>query len=64
MSEFIFSVVTAVFTVGGLIGSLFANLVMDSRGRRSATTVSAICTASGTALMGLSNSVTLLGIGR
>jgi len=64
MSELIFSVVTAVFTVGGLIGSLSANLVMDSRGRKSATTVSAICTAGGTALMGLSNSVTLLGLGR
>jgi CCR4-NOT transcription complex subunit 1 len=64
MSEFVFSVVTAVFTIGGLIGSLFANVVMDSRGRKGATTVSAICTAGGAALMGLSNSVVLLGLGR
>lgn len=64
MSEFIFSVVTAVFTIGGLIGSLFANLVMDSRGRRGATRVSALFTAGGAALMGLSSSVTFLSLGR
>lgn len=64
MSEFIFSVVTAIFTVGGLIGSLLANLVMDSRGRKGATRVSALLTAGGAALMGFSSSVTLLSLGR
>lgn len=64
MSESIFSVVTAVFTIGGLIGSLSANIIMDSRGRKGATRLSALFTAGGAALMGLSNSVVLLGLGR
>jgi len=64
MSDFIFSVVTAIFTIGGLIGSLFANLIMDSRGRKGATRVSAAFTAGGAALMALSSSVIPLGLGR
>jgi len=64
MSGFTFAVVTSIFTVGGLTGSLIANLIMDPRGRRPAATISALLTACGAALMGLSGSVVLLGFGR
>ncbi|KAJ7871495.1 general substrate transporter [Mycena olivaceomarginata] len=53
MSDFKFSVVTAVFTVGGLAGSLVANLIMDRWGGE-APLVSALSSAS----------VTILGLGR
>jgi hypothetical protein len=43
---------------------LSANIIMDSRGRKGATRLSALFTAGGAALMGLSNSVVLLGLGR
>jgi len=64
MSDSTFSLVTAIFTVGGLSGSLFANLIMDKWGRRGAHRISAILIAFGTAFMGLSNSVSSLLIGR
>ena len=64
MSDSTFSLVTSIFTVGGLSGSLFANLIMDKWGRRGAKRISAILIAFGTAFMGLSNSVSLLLVGR
>ncbi|GLB35157.1 putative major facilitator superfamily, sugar transporter (TC 2.A.1.1) family protein [Lyophyllum shimeji] len=64
MSDFTFSVVTSIFTVGGLAGSLGANLVMDRWGRKGATTISASLIAAGAGLMGVSVSVGLLGFGR
>ena len=64
MTDSTFSLVTSIFTIGGLAGSLFANLVMDKWGRRGAHRTSAILIASGTAFMGLSNSVYPLLIGR
>ncbi|KAG6832729.1 hypothetical protein H0H92_012301 [Tricholoma furcatifolium] len=64
MSEFTFSVITAIFTVGGLAGSLIANVVMDHWGRKGASVISALCTSLGAGLMGLSTSVGLLGFGR
>jgi len=64
MSDFIFSVVTSVFTVGGLAGSLVANLIMDRWGRKGATSISASLISAGAGLMGVSASVGFLSFGR
>ncbi|OCH95281.1 general substrate transporter [Obba rivulosa] len=64
MSDATFSVVTSVYTVGGLLGSLFANVVMDRLGRKGACRVSAATTAVGAGLMGVAASLTPLTVGR
>jgi len=64
MTDGTFSLVTSICTIGGLAGSLFANLIMDKWGRRGAHRISATLMASGTAFMGLGNSVSMLLIGR
>jgi MFS family permease len=64
MSDVTFSVVASIFTVGGLAGSLFANLIMDKWGRRGAHRICALLIALGSAFMGLSNSVFFLLVGR
>ncbi|KAL0578417.1 Bifunctional purine biosynthesis protein PurH [Marasmius crinis-equi] len=64
MDNFVFSVVTSVFTVGGLIGSAIANIFMDKYGRRGSARISAFCVALGSAIMGLSGGVTALSFGR
>lgn len=64
MSDATFSVVTAMFTVGGFFGSLFSNIVMDRYGRKGASRLSAALTATGAALFGLSASVGPLILGR
>ncbi|KDQ60586.1 hypothetical protein JAAARDRAFT_31553 [Jaapia argillacea MUCL 33604] len=64
MSDATFSVVTSVFTVGGLVGSLTANLIMDARGRRGAIRASALATIAGSALMSVSGSVFAFVLGR
>jgi hypothetical protein len=64
MSDFTFSVVTSVFTVGGLMGSMVASLAMERWGRKGASKASAFLTAFGAAIMGLSTSVYALGFGR
>ncbi|KAG6854975.1 hypothetical protein C0991_009798 [Blastosporella zonata] len=64
MSELTFSIITAVFTIGGLGGSLVANLVMDHWGRKGATTTSALLTTVGAGFMGVSTSAGVLGFGR
>ncbi|KXN90498.1 hypothetical protein AN958_04170 [Leucoagaricus sp. SymC.cos] len=64
MSDFVFSFVTAIFTVGGLLGSLVANVVMDQYGRRGASKVTALLLAVGAGLMSISSSVTSLSFGR
>jgi CCR4-NOT transcription complex subunit 1 len=64
MNDFAFSLVTAIFTIGGLVGSLFANRVMDSRGRLGASRLSTILIAVGGAILGVSGSVTSFAIGR
>ncbi|KAH7906478.1 general substrate transporter [Hygrophoropsis aurantiaca] len=64
MSDTTFSVVTSMFTVGGLCGSIFANVAMDRWGRKGATRASAGLTAAGAALTGLSASVSPLIVGR
>jgi MFS family permease len=64
MSNFVFSFVTAIFTVGGLLGSLVANIVMDRLGRKGASQVTALFHVVGAALMCVSGSVTSLSFGR
>ncbi|KAF7311635.1 25S rRNA adenine-N(1) methyltransferase [Mycena kentingensis (nom. inval.)] len=64
MSEAVFGLVTAVFTVGGLAGSLVASMIMDNFGRRGTARVTAILIAVGSGLMGFSHSVAVLGFGR
>ncbi|EKM82840.1 hypothetical protein AGABI1DRAFT_97790 [Agaricus bisporus var. burnettii JB137-S8] len=64
MSNFVFSFVTAIFTVGGLLGSLVANIFMDRLGRKGASQVTALFHIVGAGLMGVSGSVTTLSFGR
>lgn len=64
MTDITFSLVSSIFTVGGLAGSLFANLIMDKWGRRGAHRICAFLIAFGSASMGLSNSVSMLLVGR
>ena len=63
MSDSTFSLVTSIFTVGGLAGSLFANPIMEW-GRRGAHRISTILIAFSTAFMGLSDSVSMILVGR
>lgn len=64
MSQFAFSFLTAVFTIGGLVGSIAASSVMDSSGRRGTHRLCAILVAVGTAFMGLGTSFFPLLFGR
>ncbi|KAJ7702389.1 general substrate transporter [Mycena rosella] len=64
MSDFTFSVVTAVFTAGGLAGSLISNVIMDRWGRKGAARASSVLIAAGAGLMCVSASVDILGLGR
>ncbi|EGN96140.1 hypothetical protein SERLA73DRAFT_170556 [Serpula lacrymans var. lacrymans S7.3] len=64
MSDTAFSVVTAIFTIGGLCGSLSSNIAMDRWGRKGASRLSAVLTASGACMSGLSPSVAPLILGR
>ena len=64
MSDATFSVVTSIYTVGGLIGSMSANVAMDRWGRRGASRLSAVMTALGALLMAVSSSVAALLVGR
>ncbi|KAF8644121.1 hypothetical protein AX16_008650 [Volvariella volvacea WC 439] len=64
MSDFLFSVVTAVFTIGGLIGSLSANVLMEGNGRKGAIKASSAFMALGAGIMGVGPSVSVLAFGR
>lgn len=64
MTDAEFSAVTASFTIGGLLGSIFANSLTDKRGRKGAINVNAGLVAAGSALMSLSGSQLPLLIGR
>ncbi|KAJ7184195.1 hypothetical protein C8R46DRAFT_1158597 [Mycena filopes] len=64
MSDFKFSVVTAVFTAGGLAGSLLGNVFMDRWGRKGAARASSLFVGVGASLMCVSASVPVLGLGR
>lgn len=64
MSDATFSVVTSVYTVGGLLGSLVANVVMDRWGRKGAVRASSVMFVLGSGLMGVSASLSALIVGR
>lgn len=64
LNDWLFGVVTSVFNLGGLLGSAQANVIMEKFGRRGTARISAVLTALGCAIMGLSGSVSALGIGR
>jgi MFS family permease len=64
MSQVAFSFVTAIFTIGGLSGSLVANMVMDSIGRRGTHRLGAVLVLIGTAFMGLGTSLFPFLLGR
>lgn len=64
MSDATFSLVTSMFTVGGLLGSLSANLAMDRYGRKGASCFSAMFNTAGAVISSLAPSVTLMALGR
>ena len=64
MSDATFSVLTSVYTVGGLLGSIGANVVMDRWGRKGAVLASAFIMAVGAGFMGVAASLSPLIIGR
>jgi len=64
MSDFAFSLVTAIFTLGGLAGSSVANLIMDGQGRKGALRTAAGCISVGAGLMSVSGSIPFLAFGR
>ncbi|TBU28924.1 general substrate transporter [Dichomitus squalens] len=64
MDDATFSVVTSVYTVGGLLGSLGANIIMDRWGRKGAVLASSFITVIGAGFMGVAASLSPLVIGR
>ncbi|KAF8558404.1 general substrate transporter [Imleria badia] len=64
MSDATFSLVTSFFTVGGLVGSLSANLAMDRYGRKGASRFSALFNTTGAAISALAPSVAPMALGR
>ncbi|KAF8436896.1 general substrate transporter [Boletus edulis BED1] len=64
MTDATFSLVTSMFTFGGLFGCLSANLIMDRYGRNSATRFSALFNTAGAAISGLAPSVAPMALGR
>ncbi|KAI0075467.1 general substrate transporter [Panus rudis PR-1116 ss-1] len=64
MTDATFSVVTSVYTIGGLLGSMVANVIIDRWGRHAAVRSSAASYLAGSAIMGFSASLAPLIIGR
>ncbi|KAI0747840.1 general substrate transporter [Daedaleopsis nitida] len=64
MSDATFSVLTSVYTVGGLVGSIGANVVMDRWGRKGAVLSSAFIMAVGAGFMSVAASLSPMIIGR
>lgn len=64
MSDATFSVVTSVYTVGGLLGSLCANVIMDRWGRKGAVRASSVMVMLGSGVMGIAASLFPLMFGR
>ncbi|KAF8479259.1 general substrate transporter [Russula ochroleuca] len=64
MSDAEFSLVTSMFTVGGLLGSLSASMVMERHGRKAALQISGLSVAAGSGLMAIAPSTSLLLLGR
>ncbi|KAF8321442.1 major facilitator superfamily domain-containing protein [Cantharellus anzutake] len=58
ISDALFGVITAFFTLGGLLGSLSANLIMDCLGRRGALLVNAFIIAIGSTIFAISGGAT------
>ncbi|CAG8754075.1 28503_t:CDS:2 [Gigaspora margarita] len=59
-----FGFVTSVFTLGGLVGSLFASRVADSKGRRKTLILNSVFLGLGPLVMGFATNITALVIGR
>ncbi|KAH7107464.1 general substrate transporter [Auriculariales sp. MPI-PUGE-AT-0066] len=59
-----FSFVTSIFTIGGLLGSLFANQFLDRYGRRGATRLNALLMVFGNVILYFGNSAGVLAFGR
>ncbi|RDX42672.1 general substrate transporter [Lentinus brumalis] len=64
MSDATFSVLTSIYTVGGLLGSVGANIIMDRWGRKGAVLVSAFIMAIGAGFMSVAASLSPLIVGR
>ncbi|KAI8998903.1 general substrate transporter [Trametes punicea] len=64
MDDATFSLLTSIYTVGGLLGSVGANVVMDRWGRKGACLASAFVMAVGAGFMGVAASLSPLLIGR
>ncbi|KAL4065448.1 general substrate transporter [Scleroderma citrinum] len=64
MNDATFSLVTSFFTLGGLCGSLFANIAMDRYGRKGASRLSAVVNTVGALLSAVATSVPLMAVGR
>ncbi|KIY45718.1 general substrate transporter [Fistulina hepatica ATCC 64428] len=64
MNDFTFSVVTSMFTVGGLVGSMLSGTAMEKYGRRGALRFTAWLLVFGAGLLAVSSSVFMLVLGR
>lgn len=64
MTDAQFSIVTAIFTVGGLGGSLLAGLLTDGYGRRGALLIAALFTFSGSFILFIASGVSALILAR
>ena len=64
MNDATFSLVTSLFTFGGLCGSLCANIFMDRYGRKGASRLSAIFNTAGAFLSAVAASVASIAVGR
>lgn len=64
MSKTVFGLVTASFTLGGLIGSGSASLLLDKWGRRGVLIINSLCLAMGSTVFAGSSTVTGLILGR
>lgn len=64
MNDFSFSLVTSLFTIGGLSGSLIGSNVIERYGLKGGARLSALLVAFGAASMGISGGIFVLGFGR
>ena len=59
-----FGLLSSIYTIGGLLGSLCAGIVADKRGRRQACLLGALSIGIGATVMSLAPSFTVLVLGR
>ncbi|KAF9052782.1 general substrate transporter [Panaeolus papilionaceus] len=64
ISDWSFSVLTSIFTIGGLVGSLLADFVMNSRGRKGTHRFCTYFLGSGALIMAVGPSLPYLLVGR